>query len=276
MTREQNVRLHAHAYLVQGEHAAQLREQMRRLSCAFVCEKSEEAPCLSCAHCRKALAGIHPDVIVVEGSGKTGSIGVDQIRAIRASSAVLPGEAKGKVYLIERADLMTPQAQNALLKVLEEPPEWVAFVLGCSNLQALLATVRSRVQLVRLQDTQWAFDDQMMQKADEIVRSLRQSSPFSLMCALGTLAKTRQTLSDVLDLLLLALRDAMAGQNGLMLQDGELISRQLRRQLTIRQMLGIKDAIEQAEDMLRCNCHTGLLCQWLCIRFARAVRSNVD
>ena len=93
----------------------------------------KKKPCLRCAHCLKSARGIHPDIIVVDRLEDRQSIVVDQIRAVREDAVVLPNDAEKKVYIIRQAGLMTAQAQNAFLKLLEEPPACSSFILAVDN-----------------------------------------------------------------------------------------------------------------------------------------------
>ena len=114
-----------------------------------------QRPCGVCRDCRKAEKGIHPDIITVarltDEKGKPRrEIYVDQIRDVAADAVVLPNEAECKVYIIRDADTMNAAAQNALLKVLEEPPRFVSFLLVAASASALLETVRSRCVTVHV------------------------------------------------------------------------------------------------------------------------------
>ena len=116
---------------------------------------ASQRPCGLCRDCRKAQKGIHPDVITIErqtdDKGKLKrEIYVDQIRAVAADAVVLPNEAERKVYIIRDADTMNAAAQNALLKVLEEPPRFVSFLLIAASPAPLLETVRSRCQTLHV------------------------------------------------------------------------------------------------------------------------------
>ena len=105
-------------------------------------------PCLSCAGCRKAEGGIHPDIVRVGDDGK--DISVAQVRALRADAYIRPNEAERKVYILENAQTMNASAQNAMLKLLEEGPAYAAFLLLTDNAAALLPTVRSRCEYLPL------------------------------------------------------------------------------------------------------------------------------
>jgi DNA polymerase III subunit delta' len=104
--------------------------------------------CGACASCRRIARNVHPDVIVVE-PGDTGSIKVEQIRDVLGRSAYRPFEGRRRVVIVDEADAMVEEAQNALLKTLEEPPPASVFVLVTAAPDALLPTVRSRCPRLR-------------------------------------------------------------------------------------------------------------------------------
>ena len=128
-------------------------EAALRLAAKLLCPEPD-GPCGKCRDCRKALAGVHPDVIRVErekGEKETRrDLVVGQIRAMTADAVLAPNEAARKVYIISPADRMNLQAQNALLKALEDPPGHACFILCAAAPEALLPTVRSRC--VRAED----------------------------------------------------------------------------------------------------------------------------
>lgn len=113
---------------------------------AALCTSDEKRPCGECISCRKVESGIHPDVFTAEGTGAR-TLHVEDIRNIRQDAYIAPNEGERKVYIIKNAGDMSQQSQNALLKVLEEPPEYVVFILTCKSRSELLDTVLSRVQI---------------------------------------------------------------------------------------------------------------------------------
>ena len=139
----------SHAYIVSSPSESDRLAAAYELARAMVCSSGGTVPCGKCRDCRKAAENIHPDVITVERQLDTHGnprreIYVDQIRAVAADACVLPNEAARKVYIIRDADTMNSSAQNAALKLLEEPPAWAAFILCAANPAMLLPTVRSR------------------------------------------------------------------------------------------------------------------------------------
>jgi DNA polymerase-3 subunit delta' len=111
-------------------------------------EAAQPDACGECAACRRIARGVHADVLVVE-PGETGSIKVDQVREAVERSAYRPFEGRRRVVIIDDADAVLPDAQNALLKTLEEPPAASMFILVTSRPDMLLPTVRSRCQQTR-------------------------------------------------------------------------------------------------------------------------------
>lgn len=136
----------AHAFLLSGPHGTGKRTCANYLTQTILCA-SPQAPCGQCPACKKVMAGLHPDVQVVGEEEK--SISVDTIRALRDQLALRPFEADRHITLIPRADRMTAQAQNALLKTLEEPAGGNVFFLLTDQPGAVLPTIVSRCRRLR-------------------------------------------------------------------------------------------------------------------------------
>lgn len=142
-----------HALLLEGPTGCGKRTLARLLARAAVCENEETAPCGVCAACKKAENDSHPDITVIGDGART--LTVDTVRALRETAYVLPNEAAVRVVILCDAQNMTLGAQNALLKILEEPPRHLRFLLTCENRAQLLATIRSRVACVTLSGVEW-------------------------------------------------------------------------------------------------------------------------
>jgi DNA polymerase-3 subunit delta' len=134
----------AHAYLFAGPVRSRHREEAEAFLQALLCEKQEGQACQVCLACRKAANGSHENVIRLTPDGQ--SIKIEQIRDIHQQ---LSREKDGRVIcLVEEAEKMTVQAANSLLKLLEEPPPFVVFILVANHLEQILPTIRSRCQTV--------------------------------------------------------------------------------------------------------------------------------
>lgn len=139
-----------HALLLEGEAGSGRKTLAKILARAAVCRGGGERPCGVCDACRKSE---HPDITLY--GGESGTLSVDAVRAMRQEAYVLPNEAAYRVMILADAQTMTPQAQNALLKILEEPPRHVIFILTCENRTQMLETIRSRCVCVSLGAVDW-------------------------------------------------------------------------------------------------------------------------
>lgn len=140
----------SHAYMISGPEGAGKLRIAKAFAAALQCEEGGIDMCGECHSCKQSLSENHPDIkrLVRE---KLSSIGVNEIREqINNDVAVKPYSGKYKIYIIEDAQLMTEQAQNALLKTIEEPAEYAVFMLLTTNKEALLPTILSRCVTLNL------------------------------------------------------------------------------------------------------------------------------
>ena len=130
----------SHFYLISGPAGSGKHTLARLLAAAILCRETEK-PCLRCAACRKVMADTHPDCIRVEDPEHK-TVAVKLVRDARTDMYVMPNEGSRKIYIFPQE--LGLEGQNALLKVLEEPPEYGVFILLSDNPEKLLPTVRSR------------------------------------------------------------------------------------------------------------------------------------
>ena len=138
----------SHFYLLSGPQGSGKHTLADLIAAAMLC-KEPDGPCGICRSCRKILSGNHPDYITIDDPTKK-TVPVDLIREARADIFVRPNEGDKKIYLFPRAQDMGIPGQNALLKVLEEPPAYGVFLLLTDNPEKLLPTVRSRCVELKL------------------------------------------------------------------------------------------------------------------------------
>ncbi len=152
----------SHAYILNGDRGSGKKLMAKLFAMSLQCQNRKEDgdPCGQCQSCKQAVHGNQPDIIYVTHE-KPNSISVDDIRTqVNNDIVIKPYGSPYKVYIIPEADLMTEQAQNALLKTVEEPPEYAVIMLLTENARALLPTVCSRCVMLRLRNTK----DQLVKK----------------------------------------------------------------------------------------------------------------
>ncbi len=177
----------SHAYLITGGSEERRAALAKRLSAAYLCEGDGPVPCGRCRHCRKAAGGVHPDVITLGLLPEKREIGVDQARALRSDVYIRPNEGRRKVYIIDPADAMNPAAQNALLKVLEDGPDYAAFLLLAAEPGRLLDTVRSRCEPFPLPPEEAPADPELSEKAEKLAELLLIGDEFAVATGLAAL-----------------------------------------------------------------------------------------
>lgn len=138
----------SHSYLISGPVGSGKHTLANLLSAALQCTGVEK-PCCRCNQCRKVLEGIHPDVITVDDPEKK-TISVKLVRQVCSDLYIRPNEGKKKIYLFPRAQDMRTEAQNALLKCIEEPPPYGVFLFLAEHSEQLLTTIRSRCVELRM------------------------------------------------------------------------------------------------------------------------------
>ena len=134
----------SHSYIFTGEPGSGKKLLAGTFAATLQCEAGGTEPCQKCDSCKKAMGKNHPDIIMVSHE-KPGTITIDEIRdQVINDIDIRPYYSPYKIYIIADADLMTPQAQNALLKTIEEPPEYAVILLLTNNIGGLLPTIQSR------------------------------------------------------------------------------------------------------------------------------------
>ena len=152
----------SHAYILNGERGSGKKLLANLFAMSLQCEDRDDDgdACGKCRSCKQALSGNHPDIIRVTHE-KPNTISVDDIREqVNNDIVIKPYSSKYKIYIIPEADLMTVQAQNALLKTIEEPPEYAVIMLLTENAETLLPTIRSRCVMMKLRN----IKDQLVKK----------------------------------------------------------------------------------------------------------------
>lgn len=226
-----------HAIIIEGGRRDTRVKLARLLAASLVCVSDEDRPCAVCSACVKAFgekAGAkksasdkllakklqHQDISELEKEKDRKRFSIKIIRDIRREAYILPGEAKVKVYILLESHLMTPEAQNALLKILEEPPSYLCFILECSSKNMLLQTILSRCVCFSL--GQLELGDGVREKklelaaqtAEDMALAITAPHEYELLKKTAVFEKKNDLLALCLPELELIVRDALVLQAG--------------------------------------------------------------
>ena len=226
------------------------------MAMAAVCRAPQGKPCGVCPACRKAADRAHPDIRYIarlqDSKGKTKrEITVDQVREIIADAQILPNESQSKVYIFTDGDFINTQAQNAALKLLEEPPEWVEIILCVTTPAVLLETVRSRCTEIMLQGGQEKIPDAETDAMAEKYLTLAESGnelEIWKWCESSNSLSTKE-MSDFCAACAQKLTDALCGRRTTGMPYEKLISMEREMEKTIR-YLKVSVSVKQLFAML--------------------------
>lgn len=202
------------AIVIEGPAGSGKARLARRIAQTAVCTGDGARPCGVCRACRNALAGNHPDVMILQGDGTQKSLSVQRIREMRAQAFVRPNEAERKVFLLLDAGCMNASAQNAMLKILEEPPAFDLFVITVESRSQLLATVLSRSVTLSLAGEEAAAAPEEDSLWPRFLKALAAGDELEMLALASTVERDRAAQKEFLEQLRLALRDAVVLRAG--------------------------------------------------------------
>ncbi len=267
----------SHAVLLEGASAETRLALAKQLAAALICTAAapSEKPCLQCANCKKLFADSHPDVKLFSGGEKANSFHAEDIRSMRADAFILPNEAQRKVYILEQVSSLSVTAQNALLKLLEEPPDKVCFILLCANRNSLLATVLSRVSCFALSgQEEGKADPRASEAALRLSGALTGQSEFALLQETAVFAKDKDLLRAVLPLLREMLCTLALYAAGATAQTPQPELQKLAGRVSCAAMLRCADVLQGAALSLDRNENYNLLITRLCSELWHAKRTK--
>lgn len=263
-----------HAILLESTDRSGAYKTALNIAQALLCESDADIPCGECVPCIKVISGNHPDIYTLEPEQDGKLIKVDAIRAMREDAFLKPNEAGCKIYIIRSAELMNDNAQNALLKILEEPPENVFFILCSGSADRMLETILSRVVVYRLDKAGFSvaqFDaaDDVKAIAQDIARAMCSERELDLLTATGKLISVKKDMGKVLDVLELIARNACIAAYGVQGDEQDEISAMLASTKRKQALTKIFDIINSAREKVTQNVNINLLATWLCAELRR-------
>ncbi len=267
-----------HAIILEGGSEKDRLSLARLLARVHVCSGSGEKPCSVCPDCIKSASGFHPDISESLASQDDNTpLKVEAARTIRSNAFIFPNEAARRVFLLHNMQFANEQAQNALLKILEEPPEYVRFILTCPNSSVLLETIISRAAVYnlgqQLSDSLNQKHAAACEKAQKVAMALTSPNEFDLMRETGAFERDQELLVLTLAQLRLIFRDAVARKQSadtVFLSGAEKEATTLSRICTAAQLLELMEAVSELEKNAAQNANKALLTTRFCSLLRRA------
>ena len=239
---------------------------------ALVCE-GESKPCGECSACRKASRNNHPDIYETDGkTKKSDAFTVDSVREIRANAFIVPNEANAKIYILKNGQNMNEQAQNALLKILEEPPHYVYFIILTSQKSKMLETVLSRVSVYSLAVQNQNITDEEREYVRDFVNAILSPNELKLMEHTSKYIKNNRLAGRILELLCVVCRDALVQKSGF---KGDFLfpreASKLCNSFTAKSLVNLVEVCNELSLSVKRNINNNLLTVRMCYEFKRAV-----
>ena len=208
----------SHAVILEGSDSF-TREKAATEIASFLLCIGEKKPCGECRSCKKIEHSSHPDLHILSLDPKASSIKVDQVREIKEQAALMPNDSDRSVFVLLDAQNMNTQAQNALLKIFEEPSS-SSFILTVPSKSGLLETIVSRGSIYSLssehkEQVDDDINDQANSTAEELIIFLTQKREFDFSCKLAEVQKDRDYLNIIINKLVENIRLALANKNGI-------------------------------------------------------------
>lgn len=244
-----------HAIMIEGSNEEKNTELINYVAKAAVCESSDR-PCNKCIQCRKAQEGIHPDIEFAQTSGVLKSFSIDSIRKIKETANISPNDALYKVYVLNGADQMSVGAQNALLKILEEPPQNVIFIIGVKSSLSLLETIRSRMMFFKTDNEEISdAEKELSDLVTDLLKSILSSKEFEALKSYAPLLKDRQLLKKVFTEFIFQLRNAYTS----VLYKNNDNNSNIFSRLRASQIFDIIDKLNEGLDLIDKNVNVNLI-----------------
>jgi DNA polymerase III gamma/tau subunit len=260
-----------HAVLVDGGTEKEREEIAYLLAKIYVCENAlDSTPCNSCSGCRKTDEKIHPDIIrVTKDPDRKYYRKNEDVRPIVEDAYQTPNEAKVRVIIIPEMQLMKVESQNVLLKILEEPPTYTAFILTSESANNVIGTVLSRVSRFRIgeSDNDLVFKEKTLEIVKNISEALSSNYEFDIISATAPLDGNKQRIVEVLTALSVFFRDALAIKNGSksLLKDLEQEAEKVAFSFPVSTLLNYYESTNELLKLTQGNPNYNLLVAQLCV-----------
>lgn len=267
-----------HAVILEGGKAEERMALAKKIAAALVCSSGGIVPCGACSACRKAAADSHADILVYSVEDKAKAFKVDIVREIRGKAYIVPNEADRKVFILENSHTMGNEGQNAILKILEEPPSYVNFILLCSTKSGFLPTVLSRSTVYNLGQASAAEDDALpretvVEAAKGVALAAAALDDIEIVKAAAVFEKNQKLLRAALpviqEIFALALRIKYSAEE----ENNEFgaSAAEIAPKLSRRALLSLIESTDVLINSIKLNANHNLMVTALCTKLRKAV-----
>lgn len=299
-----------HAIVIEGDEGLGKRTLAKEIALNLFCLDKENPPCRTCAQCKKVIKNIHPDLYEFSATGAVNAFPIKEVRSIVEDSVISPNEADYKIYILGNCHSMSAYAQNALLKVLEEPPSYAVFILTVNNKSALLETVLSRSVVITLQgvnptegakficenDEGVDYDDaftaleiwggnigkakeslldgklsKISEITGEVASALLSDNEYDLIKTCTAYSGDRDTVISSMGLLKTVFRDALFYESGELVSGFADTAKALHTRLSKEMLCELITACERLKYLASCNANNNLLITKIPYELRRAI-----
>ncbi|MBQ8014732.1 MAG: hypothetical protein IJ264_00940 [Clostridia bacterium] len=267
-----------HAVILEGGSSQERMSLAKKTAAALICSSGGIVPCGICAACKKAAADSHADILVYSVEDKPKAFKVDIVREIRAKAYVVPNEADRKVFILENSHTMGVEGQNAILKILEEPPAYVNFILLCSSKSGFLPTVLSRSAVYNLgQSASVENDDfpreEIVAAAKGIAAAVTATDDLEIIKAAAVFEKNQKLLRAALpviqEIFAQALRTKYSAEEEI--AEFGALPAELAAKLSRRSLLSLTECTDSLMNSIKLNANHNLMVTALCTKIRRAI-----
>ncbi|MDR1627574.1 MAG: hypothetical protein LBR79_02220 [Oscillospiraceae bacterium] len=248
-----------HAMLLESGNKNLCVDVAVNIAKTLMCRDTQNTPCNNCDSCAKISGNIHPDIEIIKPQNNQKTIGIDTIRLLKQTAYVIPNESDYKIYIFPDAHIITPQAQNAFLKILEEPPKSVIFIMICSSMLKLLDTVISRLTCFKIYSGENEVDADIFTEPKKFIESLLNKNELEILKIISGFLKERNNFAKFLEYLKNLLLENYAANNG-----GASL-------LTNAQIISILNIFKEGENLTERNINLPLLSCYLCSNLMSAL-----
>ncbi len=271
-----------HAAILEGGSVEDRMRLAKKIAAALVCSSGGIVPCGTCPNCRKAEANSHADILLYTVEDKPKAFKVDYVRDIRSKAYIVPNEADRKVFILENSHTMGIEGQNAILKILEEPPAYVNFILLCSSKSGFLPTVLSRSAVYCLGQA-YASDgdtlprEKVLEAASGIAKAVIALDDIEIVKAAAVFEKDQKLLRAALPVIQEIFAAAMRIKYSAQDEDefGSLPA-ELAPRLSRRALLSLIDCTDNLMKSVQLNANHNLMVTALCTKLRKAaIKSEV-